>query len=367
MKRREFITLLGAAAATSPVAGWAALASEASGQRGDAKLRAPGTHPEPDSSARTLASEASGQRGDYKVRSERMPRMGILLFAEQDREVIKPCLQELEALGYVDGKTVTIEYRDAQGDYERLPELAAELVKLGPDVIFSFGGEQAPIVKQATASIPIVVVVSNDPVASGLVTSLARPGGNVTGVTYVHDQLAGKTIELLRDAAPSVSRVAILWNPNHTDPEFRETQRAAQALQMQLQSLEVRQPADFEGALQAAARERAEALIVVGSRIIFLHRQRIGDFAAKNRLILVGTPKWLSSVGAALLTYGPNPVELQRRAASYVSKILKGAKPADLPMQQPATFELVLNMKTARALGLEVPPTLIARADEVIE
>jgi putative tryptophan/tyrosine transport system substrate-binding protein len=339
MKRREFITLLGAAAATWPVAGWAA-----------------------------LASEASGQRGDYKVQqSERMPRMGILLFAQQDREVVKPCLQELEALGYVDGKTITIEFRDAQGDYERLPELAAELVKLGPDVIFSFGGEQAPIVKQATDSIPIVVVVSNDPVASGLVTSLARPGGNVTGVTYVHDQLAGKTIELLRDAAPSVSRVAILWNPNHTDPEFRETQRAAQALQMQLQSLEVRQPADFEGALQAAARERAEALIVVGSRIIFLHRQRIGDFAAKNRLILVGTPKWLSSVGAALLTYGPNPVELQRRAASYVSKILKGAKPADLPMQQPATFELVLNLKTARALGLEVPPTLIARADEVIE
>jgi putative tryptophan/tyrosine transport system substrate-binding protein len=323
MKRREFITLLGAAAATWPVAGWA-------------------------------------------EQPKRMPRMGVLLFARQDREAIKPCLQELEALGYVDGKTVTIEYRDAQGDYERLPELAAELVKLGPDVIYSFGGEQAPIVKQATASIPIVVVVSNDPVASGLVTSLARPGGNVTGVTYVHDQLAGKTIELLRDAAPWVSRVAILWNPNHTDPEFRATQRAAQALQIQFQSLEVRQPADFEGAFEAAARERAEALIVVGSRIMFLHRQRIGDFAAKNRLILVGTPKWLSGVGT-LLTYGPNPVELHRRAASYVSKILKGAKPADLPMQQPATFELVLNMKTARALGLEVPPTLIARADEVIE
>jgi ABC-type uncharacterized transport system substrate-binding protein len=324
VRRREFITLLGGAAV-----GW------------------------------PLAARAQ--------HAERVRHIGILLFAEQDRAVIRPCLLELQRLGYVDGKSVAIDYRDAEGKYERLPELAAELVRLNPDVIYSFGGEQAPIVKRATASIPIVVVVSNDPVASGLVASLARPGGNVTGVTYVHDQLAGKTIELLRDAAPSVSRVAILWNPNHTDPEFRETQRAAQALQMQLQSLEVRQPADFEGALQAAARERAEALIVVGSRIMFLHRQRIGDFAAKNRLILVGTPKWLSSVGAALLTYGPNPVELQRRAASYVSKILKGAKPADLPMQQPATFELVLNMKTARALGLEVPPTLIARADEVIE
>jgi ABC-type uncharacterized transport system substrate-binding protein len=238
MKRREFITLLGGAAATWPVAGWAALASEASGQRGDYNVRAPDTRPEPGSSARAQ-------------QSKRMPRMGILLFAQQDREVVKPCLQELEALGYVDGKTVTIEYRDAQGDYELLPELAAELVKLGPDVIFSFGGEQAPIVKQATASIPIVVVVSNDPVASGLVTSLARPGGNVTGVTYVHDQLAGKTVELLRDAAPWVSRVAMLWNPNHTDPEFRETQRAAQALQIQFQSLEVPQPADFEDAFQA--------------------------------------------------------------------------------------------------------------------
>ena len=323
MRRREFITLVGGAAAWS------------------------------------LAAHAQ--------QPERMRRMGILLFTEQDREAIKPCLHELEALGYVDGKTVTIEYRDAQGKYERLPELAAELVKLSPDVIYSFGGEQAPIVKQATASIPIVVVVSNDPVASGLVASLARPGGNVTGVTYVHDQLAGKTIELLRDAAPWVFRVAILWNPNHTDPEFRETQRAAQALQIQLQSLEVRQPGDFEGAFQAATRERAEALIVVSSRIMFLHRQLIGDFAAKNGLILVGTPKWLSGVGAALLTYGPNPAELHRRAASYVSKILKGARPADLPMQQPATFELVFNMKTAKALGLNVPPTLLARVDEVIE
>jgi ABC-type uncharacterized transport system substrate-binding protein len=297
---------------------------------------------------------------------ERVRHIGILLFAQQDRAVIRPCLQELQALGYVDGKTIAIEYRDAEGKYERLPVLAAELVRLNPDVIFSFGGEQAPIVKGATASIPIVVVVSNDPVASGLVASLARPGGNVTGVTYVYDQLAGKTIELLKDAAPWVSRVAILWNPDHTDPEFRETQRAARDLRIELQSLEVRVSGDFEGAFQAATRERAEALIVVGSRILALHRQQIGDFAAKNRLILVGTPKWLSEVGS-LLTYGPNAAELNRRAASYVDKILKGAKPADLPMQQPTTFELVINLKAAKALGLTVPPTLLARADEVTE
>ena len=299
-------------------------------------------------------------------RPDRIRRIGILLFSQQDLAVITPCLEELKTLGYVDGKTVAMEYRDAEGQYERLPGLAAELVRLSPDVIFSFGGEQAPIVKRATASIPIVVVVSNDPVASGLVASLARPGGNITGVTYVHDALAGKSIELLKQAAPGVSRVAMLWNPQHTDPEYRETQRAAGTLRVQLQSLEVRVTSDFEGAFQAAIRERAEALIVAGSRLLNLNRRQIGDFAGKNRLILVGTPRWLSEIGA-LLTYGPNTIELHRRAAGYVDKILKGAKPADLPMQQPATFELVINLKTAKTLGLTIPPSLLQRADQVIE
>jgi putative ABC transport system substrate-binding protein len=295
-------------------------------------------------------------------RPDRIRRIGILLFSQQDLAVISPCLEELKALGYVDGKTVAMEYRDAEGQYERLPGLAAELVRLSPDVIFSFGGEQAPIVKRATASIPIVVVVSNDPVASGLVASLARPGGNVTGVTYVHDALAGKSIELLKHAAPRVSRVAMLWDPNHTDPEYRETQRAAGALRVQLQSLEARVANDLDGAFQAATRERAEALIVAGSRLLNLNRRQIGDFVAKNRLILVGTPKWLLEIGS-LLTYGPNAVELNRRAAGYVDKILKGAKPADLPMQQPATFELAINLKTAKALGLTIPQSLLQRAD----
>ena len=168
----------------------------------------------------------------------------------------------------MDGKTLAIEYRDAEGQYERLPGLAAELVRLSPDVIFSFGGEQAPIVKRATPSIPIVVVVSNDPVASGLVASLARPGGNITGVTYVHDALAGKSIELLKEAAPWVSRVAMLWNPNHTDPEYRKRSARRGRCESQLQSLEVRAASDFEGAFQAAIRERAEALIVAGSRAL---------------------------------------------------------------------------------------------------
>jgi putative tryptophan/tyrosine transport system substrate-binding protein len=254
----------------------------------------------------------------------------------------------------------------AGGNYGRFSELADELARLNSDVIFSFGGDIAPAIKKATTNIPIVVVVSNDPVESGLVASLARPGGNITGLTYVHDMLAGKSVELLKDTVPSVSRVAILWNPNHADPEFRETQRAARALGVQLQSLEVREPPDFEGAFQALARQRPEALIVIGSRLIALQLQWIGDVCAKQGLILVGVPSWLMEVGA-LLTYGPNVAETQRRAATYIDKILKGARPSDLPMQQPTAFELIINVAVAKKLGITVPPTVIARADKVIE
>jgi putative tryptophan/tyrosine transport system substrate-binding protein len=326
MRRREFITVVGGAAASS--VSWPFIARA--------------------------------------QQTARMRRIGILLFSKQELPIFDPFLRGLEALGYVDGKTVAIEYRDAEGKYERLAELADELVRRNPDVIFSFGGEQAPIVKKATATIPIVVVVSNDPVQSGLVASLGRPGANITGVTYVHDMLAGKSVELLKDTVPSLSRVAILWNPNHTDPEFRETQRASRALEVQLQSIEVREPGDYEGAFQAAVRGRPEALIVIGSRLQFLNRHRIGAFAENNRLIMVGVPKWLMEAGG-LLSYGPNVPELFRRASTYVDKVLKGARPADLPMQQPTTFELTISVKRAKELGINVPPTVIARADEVIE
>jgi len=298
--------------------------------------------------------------------SARFKQMGVLLFAEQDRTVIAPLLQELEALGYVDGKTIKIEYRVAGGDYERLPKLAAELVELNPNVIFSFSGELAPIVKNASSRIPIVVVVSNDPVASGLVASLAHPGGNVTGVTYVHDLLAGKVIEFLHDVSPALSRVAMMWNPNHADPEFRATERGAATLGLKLQSLEVRQRADFDAAFEAAERQKAEALIVAGGRLVALQRQRIVDFAAKNRMILAGPAPWIADTGG-LFSYGPDVAELHRRAASYVDKILRGAKPADLPMQQPAKFELVINLKTAQGLDLKLPPTLLALADRTIQ
>jgi len=295
-----------------------------------------------------------------------MRRIGILLYAREDRVIISPVLSALESLGYVDGKTVSIEYRDADGRYERLQEAANEIVRLRPDVIFSFGGEQAPFVKNATATIPVVVVVSSDPVASGLVASLGHPGGNITGLTYVHDMLAGKSVELLKETVVQVSRVAVLWNPDHVDPEFRETQRASGVLGVQLQSLEVRQPSDFDGAFQAASREGAEALIVIGSRLMFLNRQRVGDFAEKNKLILVGVPRWLMEVGA-LLSYGPNTSDLFRRASTFMDKILKGARPADLPMQQPTTFELIVNLTIAKKFGITVPQTVLARADKMID
>ncbi len=298
--------------------------------------------------------------------SARLKRLGILLFADQDRPTIAPLLNELEALGYVDGKTIAIEYRVAGGDYDRLPKLAAELVDLGPDVIFSFSGELAPIIKKATTTIPVVVVVSNDPIASGLIASLSHPGGNITGVTYVFDQLAGKVIELLHEAAPRLSRFAMMWNPNHADPEFRATQHAAQTLGLELQSLEVRQPADFEGAFRAATGEKAGALIVAGSRLMALQQRQIVDFATSNRMILAGTPAWVAKAGG-VLSYGPDVAELHRRAASYVDKILRGAKPSDLPMQQPAKFELVINLKVAEALGLTIAPTMLALADGVIQ
>jgi putative ABC transport system substrate-binding protein len=295
-----------------------------------------------------------------------MRRIAVLLFAKQEQANIVPLLRELEALGYIDGKTITVEYRDAEGEYERLPLAANELVRLNPDLIFSFGGEPAPIVKRATATIPIVVVVSNDPVQSGLVAKLGRPGGNITGLTWIHNELAGKSVELLKDTVPSVSRVAILWNPDHADAEYRETQSASRTLGVQIQSLEVRKASDYEGAFQAATRGNAEALIVIASRLMSINRQLIGDFAVKSQLIMVGVPSWLVEVGG-LLSYGPNVPELTRRAATYVDKILKGARPADLPMEQPTAFELIVNVKRAKELGISVPATVMARADKVIE
>ena len=304
---------------------------------------------------------AFGQQASGKVR-----RLGFLLFNSPQIDPIGPLLQGLDALGYVHGKTIAIDYRFAEGKADRLPGLAAELVALKPDVIFAFGGDVAPHAKRATATIPIVVMVSNDPVQSGLVASVARPGGNITGITQIYDELSGKLVELIKEAVPGISRVAVLWNPDHADPEFRETQRAAAALGVRLQSLEVRKPADFEGAFEAALRERAEALIVVSTRLLLQQRRQSVEFGAKNKIIMAGNwADWAKD--GMLLTYGPNPAEMVRGIAVYIDKVLKGARPADLPMQRPTRFELVFNIKAAKALGVTPPNSILARADGLIE
>ena len=293
-------------------------------------------------------------------------RIGVLLFNSPRIDPISPLIEGLQDLGYAVGKSLTIDYRYAEGNAERLPAAAAELVQLKPDVIVALGGDVAPHVKSATASIPIVVLVSNDPVRSGLVTSLARPGANVTGMTLIYDELAGKVLELLKQAVPNVARVGVLWNPDHADPEFQETQRAAALHGVTIQSLEVRRPADFDGAFEAAARERTQAIIVVSSRLMFQHRQKIVDFGLTHGVPMAGSwGNWARD--GLLLTFGPSQGAALRLLAGYVDKVLKGAPPGNLPMERPARFELVLNMNTARALKLDIPPALLARADEVIE
>jgi putative ABC transport system substrate-binding protein len=297
--------------------------------------------------------------------TRRLPTVGVLMLA-RDPTIVGPFVRALEARGYVDGRTVALLYGFADGKPELLSDAAVKLVDRRPDVIFSYSGEAAPLVKRATATIPIVVAVSNDPVRSGLVHSLARPGGNITGVTFVYDELAGKLLELLKEAVPKVSRVAILWNPDHADPEFNATQRAAQLLNVSLQSLPVHDVGDFDGAFQSLLEAKSEAIIVVWSRVVSLHRERIAEFARANRLLLVSNVKFWIELGG-LLTYGPDVGDLVGRCAEYVDKVLKGARPSDLPMQQPTSFRLAINNRVARQYGITLPSTLLARVDDLIE
>ena len=279
--------------------------------------------------------------------------------------------QGLRDLGYVESRSVLIEYRDAEGKFERLPALAAELVALGVDVIMAPGAPQASAAKRATTTLPIVFCAAPDPVETGLVTSLARPGGNVTGLSLLGPELVGKRLELLTQAVSGVSRVAVLWQPGvpgeRADKDMvKEAEAAALALGVQPQFVEARGPADFDRAFLDMTTAGADALIVVGSSTFFIERSRIVDLAAKHRLPAVYPIREYADAGG-LLVYGPSLADLYRRAATYVDKILNGTKPTDLPVEQPTKFELVINLKTAKALGLEVPPMLLGRADEVIE
>jgi putative tryptophan/tyrosine transport system substrate-binding protein len=297
----------------------------------------------------------------------RRPRLAVLLYSTpQGDPNTEAFLRGMRDLGYVDGQNIDIEYRYAQGKPERLPDLAEQLVSSKPDVMFALGGDVAPFLRKVTQTIPIVYAMSADPVQLGLAASLARPGGNATGVTFLQDELSAKRLEVLKEAAPRISRVAFLWNPEHADNELNGAKRAAAAHGIRLQSVEVRQTGDLDAAFSAATRAGIDAIYVVSSRHTVANLPRIVDFATKNRLPLVGGwGAWAQAGG--LLSYGPNVGEMVRHSALYVDKILRGAKPSELPVQQPTHFELLINLKTAKALGLEVPPTLLARADEVIE
>ena len=299
--------------------------------------------------------------------SAKIARLGILLFSTPQADPQMAAVHHaLRDLGYIEGHNLVIEYRYAEGRPDRLPELAADLVRVKPDVIFALGGDVAIAAVKATRTIPIVFASSADPVQLGFVASLARPGRNSTGVSFLLDELASKRLELLKEAAPHISRVGFLWNPDHPDNEPREAERAAANLGLQLYAQEVRGPADFVGAFQAMRKAHIDALYVVSSRLTLRSIDRIVNFAADHQLPLAsGFGDWALEGG--LLSYGPNIKEMVRRSVTQVDRILKGTKPADLAVEQPTKFELVINLKTAKALGISVPPTLLARADEVIE
>ncbi len=297
----------------------------------------------------------------------RLPRLGVLLLSTPQADPqMETARRALRDLGYVEGQNLAIEYRYAEGRPERLPDLAADLVRTKPDVLFVLGGDVTPAAVKATQTIPIVFTSSADPVRLGFVASLARPGGNATGITLLLDELASKRLELLKQAAPRVSRVGFLWNPDHADNELPEAERAAASLGVELKPLTVRGPADFDGAFVAATQARIDALYVVSSRLTLQNLGRIVNFVAENRLPLAGGfGAWAKQHG--LLSYGPNVEDMTRRAVAYIDRILKGTKPADLPVQQPTRFELVINLRTAKVLGLDVPLQLQQLADEVVE
>jgi putative ABC transport system substrate-binding protein len=304
-------------------------------------------------------------------RAGSVPRLGYLSAASssdpRSQRSLDAFRQGLRDLGYLEGQSITIEYRWAEGKYERLPGLAAELVRLKVDVIVTAIVPALQAAQHATKEIPIVMAVVVDPVTVGVV-SLARPGGNITGLSMIAPELVGKQLELLREVVPKVSRVAVLWNPANLGnaPQLREAKAAARALGVRLQPVEAQGPSEIDRAFAAIMRERAGALLVLVDSVLVSQREQIAGLAAKNRLPAVyGLGSHVEAGG--LMAYGANLFDLYRRAATYVDRILKGAKPADLPIEQPTKFELVINLKTAKALGLTIPRSVLARADELIE
>jgi putative ABC transport system substrate-binding protein len=300
----------------------------------------------------------------------KVPRIGILWSVSST--IASPWAaafrQELGRLGYVEGQTIALEERWAEGRFDRLAPLAAELGRLNVDILVTTTTPGARAAQQASRTIPIVMTLVSDPVGSGVVANLARPGGNVTGLSLMHPELSRKRLELLKEVVPKVSRVAILSNPSNpiAPPLLRETEAAARGLGVQIQVVEVRNSAGLDGAFSAMTRDRAGALVVTPDFVFMDQRMRIVDLAAKSRLPAMYA--WREPVDAGgLMAYGASIPDILRRAAGYVDKIIKGAKPADLPIEQPAKLELVINQKMAKALGLTIPRSLLLRADQVIE
>jgi putative ABC transport system substrate-binding protein len=276
--------------------------------------------------------------------------------------------QGLRELGYVEGKNIVIEYRSAEGKTERLPELAAELVRLKVELIVTAGSTSTRLVKEATSTIPVVMAFDDDPVGNGFVASLARPGGNITGLSSLAPELSGKQVELLKETVPKLSRVAVLGTSTRpgTTQALKETEVAAKALGVQLQYVDILAPEDIETAFRAASKGRAEAIIVLQTPITFSHRTQVADLAAKNRLPTISFSSEFVEAGG-LMSYGVSVTDLFRRAATYVDKILKGRKPADLPVEQPIKFEFIINLKAAKQIGVTIPQSVLYRADKVIK
>jgi putative ABC transport system substrate-binding protein len=302
---------------------------------------------------------------------KKVPRIGYLATGSVNsgKDNLTAFRQGLRDLGYVEGKNILVEYRHAEEKQDRVPGLVAELLQLKVDVLFvpSLPGIHAA--KQATKTIPIVMLTIQDPVALGLIDSLARPAGNITGLTTLGRDLSGKRLELLKEVVAGISRVGVLWDTNAPGPviAFKEYEAAARALKIPLQSLEVRGPnPDLDGAFQAVAKGRMSALIMISNPVLSRHRKQIAELTIKNRMPSMCEGSASVEAGC-LMSYSANSADQYRRAATYVDKILKGAKPADLPVEQPTKFEFVINLKTAKQIGLTIPPNVLARADKIIK
>jgi putative ABC transport system substrate-binding protein len=298
----------------------------------------------------------------------KVPRIGFLSPGYEPSAMSEAFVGGLRELGYIEGRNIVIDYRHGEGRFDRLPELSAELVRLKVDVIIGRGLAAAKTAKDATTTIPIVTVAS-DPVGAGLVASLARPGGNITGVDLSWQDLSEKWLELVKEVVPRFSHVAVIWDPDSpgSSLRFKEIKAAAQTLGVKLQSLEVRgSNPDFESALKTAIKGKVQGVVMADTPIYRTHRTRLVNLIGKSRLPAVYDDREMVDAGG-LMSYGPNHADLYRRAAYYVNRILKGAKPADLPVERPTKFELVINLKAAKQIGLTIPPNVLARADRVIK